>query len=76
MNTGEAPGVSPGTVERIRLYAAHNERRLALSFFVAEPRAIAAAAAVLGLTGALAGVYPAWLASRAPIAATLRAEAP
>ena len=48
----------------------------ALSFFVAEPRAIAAAAAVLGLTGALAGVYPAWLASRAPIAATLRAEAP
>jgi len=48
----------------------------ALSFFVAEPRSIAIAAAVLALTGALAGLYPAWLAGRAPIAATLRAEAP
>jgi len=48
----------------------------ALSFFVAQPRTIAGAAAALGLTGALAGFYPAWLASRAPIAATLRAEAP
>lgn len=48
----------------------------ALSFFVAQPRAIAGAAAALGLTGALAGFYPAWLASRSPIAATLRAEAP
>ena len=48
----------------------------ALSFFVAEPRSIAVAAAVLGLTGAVAGLYPAWLASRAPIAATLRAEVP
>jgi putative ABC transport system permease protein len=48
----------------------------ALSFFVAEPRSIALAASVLGLTGVLAGVYPAWLAGRAPIAATLRAEAP
>jgi putative ABC transport system permease protein len=48
----------------------------ALSFFVAEPRAIAVAATVLGLTGTLAALYPAWLASRAPIAATLRAEAP
>jgi len=33
------------------------------------------AAAVLVVTGSLAGLYPAWLASRAPIAATLRAEA-
>jgi putative ABC transport system permease protein len=48
----------------------------ALSFFVAEPRAIIIAAGVLGVTGALAGLYPAWLAGRAPIAATLRAEAP
>jgi len=48
----------------------------ALSFFVAEPRSITVAAAVLGLTGAAAGLYPAWLASRAPIAATLRAEVP
>ena len=30
---------------------------------------------VLLVTGSLAGLYPAWLASRAPIAATLRAEA-
>jgi ABC-type lipoprotein release transport system permease subunit len=48
----------------------------ALSFFVAEPRSITIAAGVLGLTGALAGWYPAWLAGRAAIAATLRAEAP
>jgi putative ABC transport system permease protein len=48
----------------------------ALSFFVAEPRSITVAAAVLGLTGAAAGLCPAWLASRAPIAATLRAEVP
>jgi ABC-type lipoprotein release transport system permease subunit len=27
------------------------------------------------LTGALAGLYPAWLASRAPIAPTLHSEA-
>jgi len=41
------------------------------------PRAntLAVAAAVLLLTGSLAGLYPAWLASKAPIAATLRAEA-
>jgi putative ABC transport system permease protein len=48
----------------------------ALSFFVAEPRAIMVAATILAATGVLAGVYPAWLASRAPIALTLRAEAP
>jgi putative ABC transport system permease protein len=47
----------------------------AFSFFVARPDAIALAAAVLVVTGALAGLYPAWLAARAPIAATLRAEA-
>lgn len=47
----------------------------ALSFFVAEPRTIWAAVAVLVLTGLVAGAYPAWIASRAPIAATLRAEA-
>jgi len=33
------------------------------------------AAIVLLVTGSLAGLYPAWLAARAPIAATLRAEA-
>jgi putative ABC transport system permease protein len=47
----------------------------AISFFVPEPRALAIAAVVLVTTGALAGLYPAWLAARAPIAATLRAEA-
>src|SRR5580765_3463055 len=31
----DAPGVSTGTLQRLRLYAARNERRLAVSFFVA-----------------------------------------
>jgi ABC-type lipoprotein release transport system permease subunit len=30
---------------------------------------------VLLVTGVLAGIYPAWLAARAPIALTLRTEA-
>jgi putative ABC transport system permease protein len=47
----------------------------ALSFFVPEPRALGTAGAILLLAGSLAGLYPAWLAARAPIAATLRAEA-
>jgi putative ABC transport system permease protein len=47
----------------------------AFSFFVARADAIALSAAVLVVTGALAGLYPAWLAARAPIAATLRSEA-
>jgi putative ABC transport system permease protein len=47
----------------------------ALSFFVPEPRALATAGAILLFAGSLAGLYPAWLAARAPIAATLRAEA-
>jgi putative ABC transport system permease protein len=47
----------------------------AFSFFV--PRADSLALSALGLlvTGSVAGLYPAWLAARAPIAATLRAEA-
>lgn len=45
------------------------------SFFVPHAPALAKAAFVLLGTGALAGLYPAWLAARAPIAATLRAEA-
>ena len=36
---------------------------------------ISLAALVLLVTGSLAGLYPAWLAARAPIAATLRSEA-
>jgi putative ABC transport system permease protein len=47
----------------------------AFSFFVPRADTLAFAAVVLFVTGALAGLYPAWLASRAPIAATLRAEA-
>jgi len=47
----------------------------AFSFFVPRANALSVAAAVLLVTGSLAGLYPAWLASRVPIAATLRAEA-
>jgi putative ABC transport system permease protein len=47
----------------------------AFSFFVPRADTLTFAAAVLVLAGSLAGVYPAWLAARAPIAATLRAEA-
>ena len=47
----------------------------AISFFVPEPRSLAIAALVLLVTGVLSGVYPAILAARAPIAATLRTEA-
>jgi len=47
----------------------------AFSFFVARPDALLTAALVLAVTGTLAGAWPAWLAARAPIAATLRAEA-
>jgi putative ABC transport system permease protein len=45
------------------------------SFFVPRAETLTAAALALLATGSLAGLYPAWLASRAPIAATLRAEA-
>ena len=47
----------------------------AFSFFVPRADTLGFAALVLLVTGALAGLYPAWLAARAPIAATLRAEA-
>lgn len=47
----------------------------ALSFFVPEPRSLVLAGAILLVAGSVAGLYPAWLAARAPIAATLRAEA-
>jgi putative ABC transport system permease protein len=47
----------------------------AFSFFVPRRESLATAALVLFFTGSLAGLYPAWLAARAPIAATLRAEA-
>jgi putative ABC transport system permease protein len=47
----------------------------AFSFFVARRDSLTTAGAVLIVTGSLAGLYPAWLAARLPIAATLRAEA-
>ncbi|HEU5169069.1 MAG TPA: FtsX-like permease family protein [Gemmatimonadales bacterium] len=47
----------------------------AISFFVPEPAALATAGTVLLAAGSLAGLYPSWLAARAPVAATLRAEA-
>ncbi|HEU5305482.1 MAG TPA: ABC transporter permease [Gemmatimonadales bacterium] len=47
----------------------------AFSFFVPRRESLTAAALVLLATGSLAGLYPAWLAARAPIAATLRSEA-
>jgi putative ABC transport system permease protein len=47
----------------------------AFSFFVPRADTLGFAAIVLLVTGFLAGLYPAWLAARAPIAATLRAEA-
>jgi putative ABC transport system permease protein len=47
----------------------------AFSFFVPRAGSVATAAVVLLVTGSLAGLYPAWLAARTPIAATLRAEA-
>jgi putative ABC transport system permease protein len=45
-----------------------------LHFFVYEPRTIVLHAALLCVTGLLAAVYPIWLATRLPIAATLRRE--
>jgi putative ABC transport system permease protein len=47
----------------------------AFSFFVPRQENLATAALVLLVTGSVAGLYPAWLAARAPIAATLRSEA-
>jgi putative ABC transport system permease protein len=45
------------------------------SFFVPRRSSLLTAGVVLLVTGSLAGLYPAWLAARAPIAATLRSEA-
>jgi putative ABC transport system permease protein len=47
----------------------------AFSFFVPRRESLTTAGLVLLLTGSLAGLYPAWLAARASIAATLRSEA-
>ena len=45
-----------------------------LHFFVFEPRTVVLHAVLLSVTGALAAVYPIWLATSLPIAATLRRE--
>jgi putative ABC transport system permease protein len=49
---------------------------VSVSFFVPDPGGLLLAAVVLLGTGILAGAWPAWVAARAPIALTLRAEAP
>jgi len=45
-----------------------------LHFFVLDPRAVVMHVALIVLTAMLAAVYPAYLAARLPIAATLRRE--
>jgi putative ABC transport system permease protein len=45
-----------------------------LHFFVFEPRTVVLHAVLLSVTGVLAALYPIWLATRLPIAATLRRE--
>ena len=75
---GTALGIGLGLVTARRLDAILTSfpgLPAALSFFVPEPHALGIAGAILLLTGSVAGLYPAWLAARAPIAATLRAEA-
>jgi putative ABC transport system permease protein len=47
----------------------------AISFFVPAPGPVARAAAAIVVAGLAAAGYPAWLAARAPIAETLRADA-
>ncbi|MGE0441205.1 MAG: ABC transporter permease [Gemmatimonadales bacterium] len=47
----------------------------AISFFVPDPTALGRAAVAVLVAGLAAAAYPAWLASRAPIAETLRADA-
>ncbi|HEY3934517.1 MAG TPA: ABC transporter permease [Gemmatimonadales bacterium] len=48
----------------------------AISFFVPDSRHLALAAAILLSAGVAAGIWPAWHAVTAPIAETLRSEAP
>lgn len=45
-----------------------------LHFFVLEPRAVLLQCALLGVVGVLAAAYPVYIATRLPIAATLRKE--
>ena len=45
-----------------------------LHFFVLEPRTVALHIGLLAVTGLLAAAYPIWIATRLPIASTLRRE--
>ena len=45
-----------------------------MHFFVFEPRLAAWHLLLLALTGVAAAVYPVWVATRLPIASTLRFE--
>ena len=45
-----------------------------LHFFVFEPRALVLHASLLAVTAVVAALYPIWIATRLPIAATLRRE--
>jgi putative ABC transport system permease protein len=47
-----------------------------ISFFVPRAPGLITAGIILLVSGTLAGAYPGWLAASAPIAATLRTEAP
>jgi putative ABC transport system permease protein len=48
---------------------------VAIDFFLFQPRAAWSALGLLGLSGIVAGVYPAWRGASLPIAATLRRDA-
>ena len=71
---GSRAGPGHGAIAR-RILTSFPGLPAAFSFFVPRPDALASRPAVMLLAGLGAGLYPAWLAARAPIAATLRAEA-
>ncbi|HTS88194.1 MAG TPA: FtsX-like permease family protein [Gemmatimonadales bacterium] len=75
---GGALGAALGAVTATyldRILTAFPGLPASISFFVPDPQSLTLAGALLVATGVLAGAYPALLAARAPIAATLRAEA-
>lgn len=76
--TGAALGTGLGLVAARyldRILTAFPGLPAAISFFVAAPDTTARAAVVMLVAGVAAAGYPAWLAARAPIAETLRADA-
>jgi putative ABC transport system permease protein len=48
---------------------------MAIDFFLFQPRSAWTALGLLGLSGIIAGIYPAWRGASLPIAATLRRDA-